>query len=131
MGSDSTKEKQFPHDAKRRQKICGRRWKAAPDPRSQEEMGLHWGWDTLKQGTAVHLARSSLRSSAAQRYGFRVGFLSKLWIITYPAEMWDSKLMNLMEWKNSVVKQWERNSNMATVGTAHLHLVHLYSVIQF
>lgn len=31
--------------------------------------------------------------------------------------------MKLMGWKNRVVKQWQRNTNMAMVGTAQLHLV--------
>lgn len=123
-----------------RQKICGRRWKSVPVSKSQGK----WGSDKAethrnkwpvavktKGSTAAPLGSSSLGPSAEHRSLLRVEFLSKLWIITYPEEMRDSKLRMLMEWRNRIAKQWQRNTNMAMVGTTHYNLVFLYWAIQF
>lgn len=125
-------------DARRRQKICGRRWKSVPDSKSQgkwgsDKAGTHRNkWPVaLKQSKALQCPLGLLHSGPQLNTLFRAEFLSKLWIITYPAEMWDSKLRKLMEWRNSIAKQRQRNTNTAMAGTAHYNLVFLYWAIQF
>lgn len=130
------KRKTVPSDDEDRKSVVGgESLRLSPNPRgngAQIRLRLRNKWPMAvktKGSTAAPLGSSSLRPSAEHRSLLRVEFLSKLWIITYPEEMWDSKLRMSMEWRNGIAKQWQRNTNMAMVGTTHYNLVFLYWAI--